>query len=332
LIKVRFRTGEVGETLYVTDVALIAESRADVGLPEKPAVPAEILDGKTMSVVAGEEALYAGTDRGLFRSDDGGQTWKRLGKGILHAMAFSLAIEPGNPEVVYAGTWDGPFKSDNRGETWAKLGTGCAQPDVRSIVVHPSDPEIVYLALYGEGILKSTDAGFTWNNSNTGLSTTVVRFLVPHPSDPNRLYAGTGQQWGKDNALFRSQDGGASWSQVSLEAALPTCMASAVPSVLYVGTWRQGVFVSQDDGHSWRPANEGLLARDIWSIAVDPADSSRVYAGTGTGVFKTDDAGQSWSELDTALRGRQVYAIALDLLGQTRLHVGTDRGVQTMPR
>ena len=82
----------------------------------------------------------------------------------------------------------------------------------------------------------STDAGLTWSNSSHGLFTTIVRFLVADPSDPNRLYAGTGQQWGKDNALFCSEDGGETWSQISLQAALPTCMASAAPSALCVGT------------------------------------------------------------------------------------------------
>jgi photosystem II stability/assembly factor-like uncharacterized protein len=166
--------------------------------------------------------LYAGTTGGIYRSDDGAASWKKINNGLIPdselmaAMALGVNVivpDPLNPEVVYAGTTKGLFQTRNRGEAWERIGLALPDPFVSSIVIHPLQTSLLYVGGPG-GVWKSTDSGRTFQAVNSGLSTLNVRALAMSPRNPEELYAGT-----NGSGLYHSTNGGETWTPMPLTAA-----------------------------------------------------------------------------------------------------------------
>jgi len=166
--------------------------------------------------------LFGGTTGGMYRSDDGAMTWKRINNGLIPeselmaSMALgvnAIEIDRTNPTVVYAGTTKGLFRTMNKGEQWERIGQSLPDPFVSSIVIHPTEPLHLYIG-GPVGIWKSSDGGKTWQEMNQGLATRNIRALVMDPKNPQVLYAGT-----NGSGLYRSTDAGATWTAVPLKAA-----------------------------------------------------------------------------------------------------------------
>src|SRR5206468_3734344 len=150
-------------------------------------------------------------------------------------------------------------------------------PEGRSIMalaIDPMTPSTLYAGTYGGGVYKSTSGGAGWSAVNTGLPYYYGRYyfrpyvtaLAIDPQTPTTLYAGTG-----GSGVFKSTDGGASWSAVN--TGLPYSGPSYTPHYSYV------------------PA-----------LAIDPQTPATLYAGTsGSGVFKSTDGGASWNAVNTGL-------------------------------
>ena len=184
--------------------------------------------------------IYVGAAAGgIFKSINGGATWKPIFEDQSNPSIGDLALAPSNPSILYVGTgeannrqsssWgDGVYKSMDGGTTWQHLGLKETH-HIGRIVVHPTDPNIVYVAALGDlwgpnkerGVYKSTDGGATWTlalfiNENTGVSDIAI-----DPQSPNILYAAAYQHQrtvfgynggGPGSGLYRSIDGGAHWS------------------------------------------------------------------------------------------------------------------------
>jgi len=201
------------------------------------------------------QVIYIGTQfsGGLYRSDDGGQTWIRKTSGLTlqDGLTFrGITVDPQRPDVIYAGgeisswAWAGDpingrefdltkgvlYKSEDGADTWKEIWRG--DNLVRYIWVNPEDTEIIYVSTGifdreaansdpqagipgGEGILKSTDGGKTWSKVNSGLQNLYVGSLYMHPEDPDILLAGTGNnQYFQGGGVYLTTNGGQSWQQV----------------------------------------------------------------------------------------------------------------------
>jgi photosystem II stability/assembly factor-like uncharacterized protein len=141
--------------------------------------------------------------RGVFRSDDGGENWTKLGQRI---SPFSFAAA-GAPGLVFAGTGDGLLRSDDRGMTWRPVvlpGRGY----VAGLAVDPTDP--THLLAFTEGVLKATrDGGKTWTDAGNGIAQRAgITSLAISAADGNVAYAAD------QSRIWKTTDGGTTWRQI----------------------------------------------------------------------------------------------------------------------
>lgn len=263
---------------------------------------------------------------GIFKSTNGGGTWAAINNGLVASGSFStgsivtLAVDPTTPTTLYAGTSSGLLRSTDGGVNWNPLPlvlSGLAAVD--AVVIDPTTPTTIYVATtgwgpVGGGVFKTTNGGTDWSAVGSGLPAAPqsglagVTGLVIDPLTPTTLYAVAGA-YGSGTDLYKSIDGGTIWASAStgqsgtyveslvIDPTAPTTLYAVLAPATGGGL---GVFKTTDGGASWSAANSGLPGA-IWSVALDPASPSTLYAGeaiTG-GVFKSTDGGESWTAVAT---------------------------------
>ncbi|HYK91740.1 MAG TPA: hypothetical protein VE398_23440 [Acidobacteriota bacterium] len=272
--------------------------------------------------------MYLGTDRGLYKSTDGGANWRWVNYPF--GGVYAVAIDPINPAIVYAtGSQPGSqavFKSVDGGEHWTLPTSGMSGgPDLKALAVSPRDTRIIYAGSEGWGIYKSTTGGATWSTVNGGITADFMNVcsLAIDPFNTDVIYAGIGQA-----GIYKSLDGGGNWnfagSGLSSNYVQSIVIAPINPSTLYVGTMYGGVYKSTDGGNSWNSATNGISYTDIRSLAIDPRNPATLYAGTnGGGVFKSTDGGATWSSLNVGLTNLRIYALTTHPTIPQKLYAGT---------
>jgi photosystem II stability/assembly factor-like uncharacterized protein len=298
-----------------------------------------------MTAASSPTTLYAGAgdgssdsgggDSGIFKSTDGGVTWRSSPSPLLdYVRVYSLIIDPLTPTTLYAGTfsWDfesGVFKSTDAGVTW----TGSLlSTNVFALTIDPSNPAILYAGTPFSGVLKTTNRGASWTVLNTQLTDKSVEVLAVDPSRSATIYAGTSDHVWASGGIIKTEDGGASWTAMNAGLAdspvLALAIDSAEPATLYAGTRRAGVFKSTNGGGQWTAVNTGLTNTDIRALAIDPSAPATLYVGTaGGGVFKSTNGGASWTAMNAGLTNPFVNALVINPSTPARIYAGTDAGV-----
>jgi hypothetical protein len=248
---------------------------------------------------------------------------------------LTLAIDPRMPEVIYAGTLaGGAFKSTTAATFWTPVNTGLPTSSIRAIFVDPQTSTILYLANAGAGVFKSTDGGASWGPANSGLpfpsSGELANALVADPQTSTSVYLGTISAQLTAGRIFKTSDGGLSWSERLSTDAIITSLAidRHTPAIVYASTYGNGVFKSVNAGGTWTQINSGLADFGVFTyvVAVDPVTPTTLYAGSGGGVFKSTDGGTSWSASSTGITFPTVDAIAIDPRTPTTVYAGTYTG------
>jgi photosystem II stability/assembly factor-like uncharacterized protein len=249
---------------------------------------------------------------GIYKTTDGGVNWRPVFDKHPVQSIGALAIAPSDPRVVWAGTGEGKIRS--------------------------------HISL-GQGVYRSTDGGETWTLRGLERTGRIPR-LVVHPRDPNTaLVCALGHAYGPqpERGVFRTTDGGATWTHVLRVDENTGCSDLAMdptdPQVLFAGMWQLeiktwgrtsggpggGLFVSRDGGVTWtRLVGNGLPTKPVGKVAVAiaPSNTQRVYAliETGDGIpwngQPTED-GQLWGSTDG---GRTWQLITRDRNAMGRAH------------
>ena len=305
------------------------------------AFTASVTFGQARAVAAPGPVTQA-IDTALFRA----MQWRNIGP-FRGGRANAVAGVTAQPYVYYAGyTGGGVWKTDDAGHSWKNISDGFFRSSsIGAIAVAESDPNVVYVgsgehavrgqsSSYGDGVYKSTDAGKTWKNIGLAATRQISEVRV-HPSNPELVYvAAQGDRWKgtAERGIYRSSDGGKSWSLV-LKGENLTSGASDLsmdpnnPRVLYAAFWDHqrlpwqvrsggpgsGIWKSTDGGDTWTRLGEGLpkLMGKI-GVAVSPANSERLFAiveAEKGGLYRSDDAGKSWRLLseDRLIQTRSWY-------------------------
>jgi len=274
------------------------------------------------------KTLIAGTLKGVFRSEDGGQTWNRItpeGSADLHEVE-SIAIDPKDPHTIYAGTWHLPWKTTDGGANWHNIKQGLIDDsDVFSIIIDPTAPNVVYTSACS-GIYRSDSAGELYKKIQ-GIPMTArrTRVLMLDPTNPNTVYAGTTE------GLYKTLDGGKDWKRMTGPDVIVNDVYVDPKSAQHVllATDRNGVLESDDAASTFKASNPGFSQRQVSTLLVD-AKTQTIYAGvvndkTFGGVFVSHDEGATWTQQSDGLQGRDVFVLTQSPQGT--ILAGTNAGI-----
>jgi photosystem II stability/assembly factor-like uncharacterized protein len=299
---------------------------------ESPELKEEALHSLTQSS-RNPDMLVTGTNRGLYRSLNAGETWEKLETSATPGLinVESLAIDPRNPDVIYAGTWYLPYKTTDGGRTWANIKNGIIDDsDIFAIDIDPRNPEHV-IASACSGIYETHNAGGVWKKvQGIPSQSRRTRAILQHPSLSGLVFAGTTE------GFWRSTNGGESWMLTTSKQLEINSIAvhPSNPQTIYIGTNNYGVMVSNDGGKNFTPTNGGYSGRFAYSILPDREKPGRVYATTintttgGGFFFISSDSGQTWQP---SMRNMPNILISYSILQDERdgniIYLGTNHGV-----
>lgn len=259
------------------------------------------------------DALYAGTDMGVFRWDESTARWTALPSPMQDVWA--IVQDPEDPRVLYAGTRPAAFyRSGDGGASWEALDAPGIQTfseinrgptRVTQILFDPLDRGTLWAGVEIGGIYRSSDRGRSWRFLGEGLVSADVHGLaVVRNSDGSKSVLAT-----TNKGLHRSDDNGETWVFQKLDSPWQYTRAitvSADGSTIFLtnGNGPPGstgrLLRSRDGGHVWEDAKlPGALNSTPWCVATHPADPRLVFACTNLGqLFRSGDGGVTWTRLE----------------------------------
>ncbi|MDE2302671.1 MAG: glycosyl hydrolase [Sphingomonadales bacterium] len=267
-------------------------------------------------------AIWAGAERGLFRSEDCGAHWQQVDCALNGYAVWKLAVAPGDSGVMYAGTGSPAraafFRSRDGGRTWEQTAllmpercAGVSRPRMLALAVNPHDPLDVWVGVEEGGLFRTRDGGDSWTRldkdwpQHAGNSDVHDIIILPASAgQPETVLVLV------VNALYRSADGGETWTRFHARDTWGLRYArvllrkpdSRTEVAIGIGDGTPGttaaVLVSADAGATWRHATLDSPANScLWAFAAHPADPEMMLAGTKFGhLFISTDGGRHWAK------------------------------------
>lgn len=276
-----------GDGVYRSDDG--GKSWKNMGLKTSEHIGRIVIDPRDSNVVfvAAQGPLWSpGGERGLYKTTDGGKTWKQVIKISENTGVTDVVMDPSNPDTMYAAAWQrrrhfytlvngGPesavYKSVDSGETWTKLRSGLPPGDLGRVGldVCQTDPSVVYATVEASGnlsgIFRSNDRGATWERTSPNIAQAMYYGqIVCDPKNADRIY---------------------------------------IPNVV--------IQVSDDGGRTQRPLVTRGVHVDYHAIWVDPKNTDYILVGNDGGVYESFDRGANW-HFKANLPVTQFYDIAVD--------------------
>jgi photosystem II stability/assembly factor-like uncharacterized protein len=311
---------------------------------------------------------FGATGGGIWKTNDGGNNWKNISDKYFGSSIGSVAVAPSDESVLYVGEGEstlrgnvseglgGMWRSDDGGRSWKNIGLKDTRHIVK-IVIHPKDPNTVWVAVMGHlfgpnedrGVYKTTDGGKNWKkvlyvNNQTGCSDLTVE-----PNNPSVLYAGlwhvirtpySMESGGDGSGLWKSEDGGETWTNLSAKKGLPkgvwgivsVAVAPSNTDKIYtvIENAKGGLFVSTDGGDTWTlQSNDNNIRQRAWyysRVFVDPKNENTVYC-PNVNFMRSKDGGKTFQSVNTTPHGDH-HDLWIDPEDGNRMIVADDGGAQ----
>ncbi|MDE3126606.1 MAG: glycosyl hydrolase [Gemmatimonadota bacterium] len=324
-------------------------------------------EGGRVEAVAGvpgnPSTFYFGAvNGGVWKTVDAGQTWESSWNGPDVGTIGALAVAPSDPNVIYAGTGepdprtdiatgDGVYRSTDAGRTWTDVGLRDAH-QIGRIVVDPRDPDVLLVAAEGDlfkpsaerGVYRSADGGKSWTRTLYVNDSTGAVDLAMDPTNPRILFAVMWQvrrtPWslvdgGAGSGLYRSADGGVTWTRLSGNGLPSGIWGRTSVSVgadgrhvyALINAHAGGLYRSDDGGGRWTLVNDDQNIRQrpwyYFQVRADPQDPNTVYL-LNFFLYRSVDGGATISRLDPPHVDN--HAIWIDPTAPQRIIEGNDGG------
>lgn len=264
-----------------------------------------------------------------------------IGPALMSGRIADVAIDPARPSTWYVAVGSGGvWKTTNAGTTWTPLFDDQPSYSIGCVTLDPTNPNVVWVGTgenvggrhvgFGDGVYRSRDGGASWENLGLRDSQHVSKIVV-HPEKPDTVWvAAQGPLWSKggDRGLFKTTDGGKTWTKV-LGAGEWTGVTDVAidprnPDVLYAATWQRhrtvaayvgggpesGLHRSTDGGATWEKLRKGLPEGSLGKIglAISPQNPDVLYAAIETNrrtgaVYRSTDRGSSWEKRSETVSG-----------------------------
>jgi photosystem II stability/assembly factor-like uncharacterized protein len=150
--------------IYRSDDSATSWKKINTGLiPEQELMASMALGVNVIEInPVNPDIVYAGSTKGLFRTQNRGESWERIGQSLPDPFISSIVIHPAEPHMIYIGGPQGVWKSGDSGKTWQALNQGLATLNVRALAMAPKNSQTLYAGTNGSGLYRSTDAGTSW--------------------------------------------------------------------------------------------------------------------------------------------------------------------------
>jgi photosystem II stability/assembly factor-like uncharacterized protein len=281
---------------------------------------------------------FGATGGGVWKTADGGANWEPISDDhFTTGSVGAIGVSESDPNVIYVGMGespirgnvshgDGVYKSTDAGKTWKRIGLEQTR-HIGRVRVHPKNPDLVYVAALGHifgpheqrGVFRSKDGGKTWEKILYRDNKAGAIDLILDPSNPNVIYAGfwevlrtpySLESGGQGSGLFKSTDGGDTWSEITRNPGLPKglvgkvgiTVSAANPERLWaiVEAEDGGVFRSDNGGRTWTKTNEQRnLRQRAWyytRIYADTKNADTVYV-LNVSFYKSNDGGRNFTTI-----------------------------------
>jgi photosystem II stability/assembly factor-like uncharacterized protein len=310
---------------------------------------------------------FGGTGGGVWKTTDGGNNWRNISDKYFGGSIGAVAVAPSDENIIYAGEGEntmrgnvseglgGIWRSEDAGRTWKNIGLKDSRHIIR-IVVHPRDPNTVWLAVMGHlfgpsnerGVYKTIDGGKTWKRSLFLNDQTGCSDLVMEPGNPTVFYAGmwralrtpySMESGGDGSGLWKSMDGGETWTNISAKKGLPkgvwgivgVAVAASNPDKIYaiIENKDGGLFMSNDGGETWTlTSSDNNIRQRAWyytKVFVDPRNENTVYC-PNVGFMRSRDGGRTFQSVNTPHGDH--HDLWIDPEDGNRMIVADDGGAQ----
>jgi photosystem II stability/assembly factor-like uncharacterized protein len=292
--------------------------------------------------------MYTVTGTGVFKSKDGGASWNNA--GLNGFGVSSLNIDPQQPAILYAAAANAPpqggftnkiYKSIDGGASWNESVSGLPDCCVGTLAIDPLNTGTLYAFISNSGLFKSTNAGASWSMIYVPPSDRAFSDIAIDPKTPGTLYAVAPGPDDVQTAVYKSVDGGTSWSDADVGLAIPSgrlTIDPASPATIYIVAGPL-LYKTTNGAASWHEMNSGLPIQSLSmesfgtsGVVIDPRDSNTLYVlfadlsagGRPSVIFKSIDGGASWS--DYGLQS-DLKALVIDPQSSSTIYAATSGGM-----